>query len=421
MSATPPPSTLPRFETDNSEWRLCDFVNALGAELDCAEDALSLKSYGRDVSFALNKLSLDVAVSARVDGRGRVLFRTAEPGDTGATVLKLDLAQMLRSQLEDARKPLDENVDSRPLSMLEGMTREDLDAFADLAVFTLEDLRRVARTPAMVVELARQTGLAEIRIRRWLDLPYLLDLAPDHGTAGDIVTIRGRKLGERSTASMVLFGDCPAPILEWAEHRIAVEVPEGSPVSPVVAIVDGVASNALRWSIRSPEAALGGDQEVTAGDPVVLDGSASRAFGGREIIRFFWTLVESSTENNREGLVMSESAIETEKRKAVAFVPGRTVVTTESTVWAVADAGGAPLPAGRHVFQLIVEDDAGNKSQPATAVVIVKDTQRPTAVLKGPDQVQLGESFPLDGSQSSDVPPGKVASYYWTLMLPSAS
>lgn len=83
-----------------------------------------------------------------------------------------------------------------------------------------------------------------------------------------------------------------------------------------------------------------------------------------------------------------------------------------------------PLPIGAHRFQLVVEDDAGNVSQPAFLNVIVRDTDKPTAVLDLVDSnnkvlepvVSAGKGFRLSGLRSTDNPPGKVAKYSFTLL-----
>lgn len=76
----------------------------------------------------------------------------------------------------------------------------------------------------------------------------------------------------------------------------------------------------------------------------------------------------------------------------------------------------APLAKGLHHFQLVVEDDDGNQSDPVSVPVEVKDTQKPKAVLTAPAQVQPGQSFTLDGSQSTDVLPGTIAKWIWTML-----
>ena len=97
------------------------------------------------------------------------------------------------------------------------------------------------------------------------------------------------------------------------------------------------------------------------------------------------------------------------------FKPGEAIETQEPTIEVTANAE-LPLLPGRHQFQLVVEDDAGNRSDPDIVDVIVRDTVRPTAVLEAPKTVQPGQTFTLDGRRSSDVAPGRVVKFEWTLL-----
>jgi hypothetical protein len=97
------------------------------------------------------------------------------------------------------------------------------------------------------------------------------------------------------------------------------------------------------------------------------------------------------------------------------FVIGTPVETEDGTVEVTVDPDN-PLAVGRHVFQLVVTDDSGNQSLPASVEVIVKDSAAPTAVVTAPSQVEFGATFLLDGRGSSDVPPGKVVKFIWTLV-----
>jgi hypothetical protein len=94
------------------------------------------------------------------------------------------------------------------------------------------------------------------------------------------------------------------------------------------------------------------------------------------------------------------------------FRVGQPVVTDNPEV-EVTIAPNAPLPAGRHRFQLVVTDDSGNSSDPSVTEVIVRDTQKPTAVLDAPREVELGRSFQLSGKRSSDIG-GRIVKYTWT-------
>lgn len=94
------------------------------------------------------------------------------------------------------------------------------------------------------------------------------------------------------------------------------------------------------------------------------------------------------------------------------FVPGQEIKTDTSSIEVTIDPAN-PLPPGRHRFQLIVEDDSGNVSEPAMVDVVVIDNKKPTAVLDAPATVGFGNSFSLSGARSSDLPPGKIKSYRW--------
>ena len=97
------------------------------------------------------------------------------------------------------------------------------------------------------------------------------------------------------------------------------------------------------------------------------------------------------------------------------FNIGASVETTEAGV-EVTISPDAPLAVGRHKFSLVVFDDSGNASLPDTVEIIVRDSKNPTAVITAPTQVEFGESFGLDGRKSSDVIPGRVVKYVWTLV-----
>ena len=97
------------------------------------------------------------------------------------------------------------------------------------------------------------------------------------------------------------------------------------------------------------------------------------------------------------------------------FVIGTPIETTESSIEVTVDPA-RPLAPGRHRFQLVVADDSGNQSAPAVVEVIVRDTTKPTAVIDAPISVEAGRSFTLQGNRSSDVPPGRLAKFTWTML-----
>ena len=105
------------------------------------------------------------------------------------------------------------------------------------------------------------------------------------------------------------------------------------------------------------------------------------------------------------------------------FKPNQPIVQKEPVVKVDVPAT-APLPLGANRFRLVVVDDAGNESEPTFLEVVVRDQERPTAVLdmvnadlKRIDPVvAFGQSFILSGARSADPPPGTVAEYRFTLV-----
>lgn len=108
------------------------------------------------------------------------------------------------------------------------------------------------------------------------------------------------------------------------------------------------------------------------------------------------------------------------------FVPGTdTEVQAKEPLLQVLVSRTAPLKVGKHVFNLVVTDDSGNKSAPAVITIIVADGELPTAVIdfinadgkRIPDPqvtVRFGEAFQLSGERSTDVGGNPVA-WTWTL------
>jgi hypothetical protein len=95
-----------------------------------------------------------------------------------------------------------------------------------------------------------------------------------------------------------------------------------------------------------------------------------------------------------------------------------TPIETEDPRIEVTVARTNPLQVGRHRFQLIVVDDSGNQSAPDAVEVRVFDDQLPTAVLRAPERVGFGQSFPMTGEESVDVGGGRIVRYIFTYLGP---
>ncbi|AKI98976.1 peptide/nickel transport system substrate-binding protein [Archangium gephyra] len=256
---------------DNVEWQLADLVDAISAEVDRAEDTLALKSYARKVSFAIKKIAFDVEVTMRRAPDGRLFFRSLDPGGTSDTLLKLDFAQVLESQLVGMRKPLDDTTTSAPLSTLPGITPEEIKALNAIAIYSVDDLLRYTRTSAMLAEVSRKSGIAETRLRFWRGLPFISVLKPARGAPGSSVVLEGGNFGAvRPVDAQVMFHGHKAKVLEWSGSRLTVEAPAEALGSGLVFLVmNAQPTNVVTWESTTLDVRV---EEVLASTEAPMDG-----------------------------------------------------------------------------------------------------------------------------------------------------
>jgi peptide/nickel transport system substrate-binding protein len=234
----------------NTEWQLADMVDAIAAEIDHAEDTLALKSYARGMSFSLRQLSLDLQVAVRRDDNGQIKFRTADPNSTGTTIIKLDFAQLLKSQLGDDRRKLEQNIDRRPLDSI-GLAPEEIRALNAISIYSIDDLHRYTQTAAMIGEVSRKTNINDARLRQVLGLPYLDELKPDRGLPGSIILLEGGNFGAvQPSQSSVYFQDVALPIVAWSNARIQVQIPPSAKGNGMIfVVIDNQVSNTIDWQV----------------------------------------------------------------------------------------------------------------------------------------------------------------------------
>jgi len=105
-------------------------------------------------------------------------------------------------------------------------------------------------------------------------------------------------------------------------------------------------------------------------------------------------------------------------------IRNQSLTTSDATL--TIEMGSEPLQVGQHSFALTVTDNSGNVSTAAQVSLIVRDDQRPTAVLDVRDAVTgrlipnntigFGRSFQLSAARSTDVGGGSIVSYEWQLL-----
>jgi len=243
------PSTNDSPDLPNGEWELSELIQLVTAELDQAQDTLILKSQNRRLSMMVNQLNLDLQVDVRHDPSGRLMFRTAPSGQTGATVLKLGFTPALDTQVQETRKSIDLDTDIlQPLTTLLDIQDSEIQRLKTVGIHSVNDLTNATQTPAMLTEVSLKAGLDETRLRLWRQWPLIATITPERGTPGSIVVIDGGNFGGPADQVDVYFQDQSAKVIDHTRTRLTVEMPWGVTGSgAVVARINNQQTNARTW------------------------------------------------------------------------------------------------------------------------------------------------------------------------------
>ncbi|MBU4359106.1 MAG: IPT/TIG domain-containing protein, partial [Actinobacteria bacterium] len=86
--------------------------------------------------------------------------------------------------------------------------------------------------------------------------PFLTGIDPDSGSTGDLVTLSGVNLGSRAGSHVSFAGIDTTDCASWSDDRIEVYVPEGAQSGGVTVTTPEGRSNAVDFTITSPEPTL---------------------------------------------------------------------------------------------------------------------------------------------------------------------
>ena len=77
-----------------------EFLDAVSAQLDRTQDSLAPRRRA-PAHVALRDFTIDLKVFVSMDPRGHVRLRSAAPGETGASAMKLDFTTITRPMVEE--------------------------------------------------------------------------------------------------------------------------------------------------------------------------------------------------------------------------------------------------------------------------------------------------------------------------------
>jgi hypothetical protein len=196
-----------------------EFVQALSAQLDRAQDGLALKARtGRPLTFAIKDLSIDLRVFWESDSAGRVLVRHAGPNEEGASTVHLNFTTITKEMVEENTFSLGMDEDPRGLQDLpgeQGFSEQDRRRLEMIGVRTVGQLRRLsAETDSKTVETF--AGVPMLRLQAALlqaARPSVTAVEPVRRDGRQLLRVRGANLDTAEGLEVRLSGE-PVEVLE---------------------------------------------------------------------------------------------------------------------------------------------------------------------------------------------------------------
>jgi hypothetical protein len=133
-----------------------DFLDAVSAQLDRTQDSLAAKAKVRPLMFALRNFAIDLQVFVSMDTSGNVRLRSAAPGESGASTLKLEFTTITRPMVEENTVSL---AEAQAPSLTEvGLKPDEQRALERVGVRTVAQLQQLRASGAGVDGIARLTS-----------------------------------------------------------------------------------------------------------------------------------------------------------------------------------------------------------------------------------------------------------------------
>lgn len=126
----------------NKEWNLESFIDSLVMELDKAREILAVKAINRPLTYTVKDVGLDLNLFPTYDGDA-VRFVTAQPGQTGASKLSIQLGSITDQQIrQTSKEPITRDNISIEAIDIDPETKKSL---RKIGVSSVSDLEKIEK------------------------------------------------------------------------------------------------------------------------------------------------------------------------------------------------------------------------------------------------------------------------------------
>ncbi len=126
----------------NKEWNLESFIDSLVIELDKAREILAVKAINRPLTYTVKDVGIDLNLFPTYNG-DEVRFVTAQPGQTGASKLSIQLGSITDQQIrQTSKEPITRDNISIEAIDIDPETKKSL---RKIGVSSVRDLEKIEK------------------------------------------------------------------------------------------------------------------------------------------------------------------------------------------------------------------------------------------------------------------------------------
>ena len=138
----------------NQAWNLESFLDSLIVELDKARETLAVKAVNKPLTYAVKDVNLEMQLFPSYDGR-KVKFVTAQPGETGASKIAIQLGSITDQQIrKTTKKPISKEDIS--IETMEEIDEETKDSLRKIGVTSVNDLAEIEKKNIDLQKVSRE-------------------------------------------------------------------------------------------------------------------------------------------------------------------------------------------------------------------------------------------------------------------------
>ncbi|MBL6445547.1 hypothetical protein JMN32_04460 [Fulvivirga sp. 29W222] len=127
---------------NNTVWNLESFIDSLVVELDKARETLAVKAINRPLTYTVKDVGLDLQLFPSYNG-DQVQFITAQPGQSGASKLSIQLGSITDQQIrQTSKEPI--TVDTKSIDEIE-VDNETKKTLRKMGVTSVNDLEKLEK------------------------------------------------------------------------------------------------------------------------------------------------------------------------------------------------------------------------------------------------------------------------------------